>query len=207
MSEKEKGDRNMSTNQETTESTENTETENTGTGTTSPDPGNNDDANESGNPWEKAFPGKTPDDVLKETQDWKQHSREWEKRAKSWKKQVDSASDNTGKVDKLNEKIEETNTRLGQAEAENGMFRDLIALEIETGTRVPISQLADSIAFRDAYMALDRDSDDFADKLQKIVEKRTNRTTGTPLHIEVPAGSGSAGADLYQRMFNKDKEK
>ena len=110
---------------------------------------------EPGNPWEEAFPGKTPDDVLKETQDWKQHSREWEKRAKSWKKQIDNQQDDNDQVEELNAKVRETATRLDEVAAENSMFRDLIALEIESGEPVPISQLADSIAFRDAYMALD----------------------------------------------------
>ena len=194
----------MNTNQENT-NTEHAEDNTPGTANTEETTTN---GNESGNTWEDTFPGKTPEDVLQETQKWKQHAREWEKRSKSWKKQIENANNDTnGEVDELTAKVEETKTRLTQAEAENGMFRDLIALEVEHGTPVPISQLADSIAFRDAYMALDRDADDFADKLQKIVEKRTNRPTGTPHGVEVPSGSGSAGADLYQRMFNKDKEK
>ena len=85
------------------------------------------------------------------------------------------------------------------------MFRDLFALEIEIGTQVPVSQLADSIAFRDAYQALDRDSDTFAEKLKEIVEKRSG-VAYAPRGVEV-TGSTSAGADLYDRMFPNKKEK
>ncbi|ERS57577.1 hypothetical protein HMPREF1261_02250 [Corynebacterium sp. KPL1818] len=158
------------------------------------------------NPWEEAFPGKSPEDVLKETNEWKQHSREWEKRAKSWKKQVDNNSPKEQDFDELNSRVEHTESRLSEAQAENGMFRDLIALEIESGNPVPISQLADSIAFRNAYDALDREADDFADKLQEIVDKRAPKTTaGIQRQVEV-GQEESSGIDLYQRMFNKEKE-
>lgn len=169
-------------------------------------PSTTNEDNTSANPWEEAFPGKSPEDVLKETNEWKQHSREWEKRAKSWKKQVDNNSPKEQDFDELNSRVEHTESRLSEAQAENGMFRDLIALEIESGNPVPISQLADSIAFRNAYDALDREADDFADKLQEIVDKRAPKTT-TGIQRQVEVGQEkSSGIDLYQRMFNKEKE-
>lgn len=190
----------MSDNTPKVEATTEENTENT-----TPNENNTQETPTTANPWEDTFPGKTPEEVLKENQDWKQHSREWEKRAKSWKKQVDNTS-NDEKVDELNNRVETTQSRLNEVEAENGMFRDLIALEIESGSPVPISQLADSIAFRNAYNALDRNSDDFSDKLQEIVGKRAPNTThGAHRQVEV-AAEKSSGIDLYDRMFNKNKE-
>ncbi|OFT64103.1 MULTISPECIES: hypothetical protein [Corynebacterium] len=155
--------------------------------------------------WGDVFPDKTPEEVKSEIQDWKKHSREWEKRAKSWQKKVDDAPDTSDEVEKALAQARDANQRSEAAESELNMFRDLIALEVETGTQVPVSQLADSIAFRDAYRALERDSDDFAAKLQQIVEKRSG-VVHTPRGVEV-TGSGSAGADLYDRMFPNKKEK
>lgn len=190
----------MSDNTPKVEATTEQNTENT-----TPNEENTQETPTPANPWEDTFPGKTPEEVLKENQDWKQHSREWEKRAKSWKKQVDNTS-NDEKVDELNNRVETTQSRLNEVEAENGMFRDLIALEIETGNPVPISQLADSIAFRNAYNALDRSADDFAEKLQEIVGKRAPATTySANRNVEV-AAEKSSGIDLYDRMFNKKKE-
>ncbi|OFT32803.1 hypothetical protein HMPREF3169_09725 [Corynebacterium sp. HMSC08C04] len=167
------------------------------TPTTSPD-----DTSEA---WGDVFPDKTPEEVKSEIQDWKKHSREWEKRAKSWQKKVDDAPDTSDEVEKALNQARDANQRREAAESELNMFRDLFALEIEIGTQVPVSQLADSIAFRDAYQALDRESDDFDKKLKEIVEKRSG-VAYAPRGVEVPGGS-SAGADLYDRMFPKNKEK
>jgi len=186
-------------NQEATQEEATTNDEATTPSTTNED-------NTPANPWEEAFPGKSPGGVRKETSEWKQHAREWEKRAKSWKKQVDNNSPKEQDFDELNSRVEHTESRLSEAQAENGMFRDLIALEIESGNPVPISQLADSIAFRNAYDALDREAADFADKLQEIVDKRAPKTTaGIQRQVEV-GQEKSSGIDLYQRMFNKEKE-
>lgn len=155
--------------------------------------------------WGDVFPDKTPEEVKSEIQDWKKHSREWEKRAKSWQKKVDDAPDTSDEVEKALGQARDADKRLAAAESELSMFRDLFALEIEIGTQVPVSQLADSIAFRDAYQALDRDSDTFAEKLKEIVEKRSG-VIHAPRGVEV-TGSTSAGADLYDRMFPKNKEK
>lgn len=155
--------------------------------------------------WGDVFPDKTPEEVKSEIQDWKKHSREWEKRAKSWQKKVDDVPDTSDEVEKALGQARDADKRLAAAESELNMFRDLFALEIEIGTQVPVSQLADSIAFRDAYQALDRDSDTFAEKLKEIVEKRSG-VAYAPRGVEV-TGSTSAGADLYDRMFPKNKEK
>lgn len=160
---------------------------------------------ETSSAWGDVFPDKTPEEVKAEIQDWKKHSREWEKRAKSWQKKIDDAPDTNGEVESLSTKLGDADKRLEEAESELNMFRDLFALEIETGTQVPVSQLADSIAFRDAYQALERDADDFNDKLKQIVEKRSG-VIHAPRGVEV-TGSTSAGADLYDRMFPKNKEK
>ena len=155
-------------------------------------------------PWDSIFPGKTPEDVKADLQEWKQHSREWEKRAKTWKKQVDTA---TNEDNDMTARVEAIQADLATAQRENLMYRDLIAMEIEHGTPVNISQLADSIAFRDAYKALDRDSDEFADKLKEIVDKRSTHTTRSNHgRVEVGGVTQSAGADLYDRMYNTKKE-
>lgn len=160
---------------------------------------------ETSSEWGDVFPDKTPEEVKSEIQDWKKHSREWEKRAKSWQKKVDDAPDTSDEVEKALGQARDADKRLAAAESELSMFRDLFALEIEIGTQVPVSQLADSIAFRDAYQALDRDSDNFAEKLKEIVEKRSG-VIHTPRGVEV-TGNTSAGADLYDRMFPNKKEK
>ena len=153
--------------------------------------------------WEDVFPGKNPEEIKADLQEWKQHSREWEKRAKTWKKQVDTA---TNEDNDMTARVEAIQADLATAQRENLMYRDLIAMEIEHGTSVNISQLADSIAFRDAYKALDRDSDEFADKLKEIVDKRSTHTTRTHQGRVEVTGTQSAGADLYDRMYNTKKE-
>lgn len=155
--------------------------------------------------WGDVFPDKTPEEVKSEIQDWKKHSREWEKRAKPLQKKADDAPDTSDEVEKALSQARDADKRLATAESELNMFRDLFALEIETGTQVPVSQLADSIAFRDAYQALERDADDFNEKLKQIVEKRSG-VIRTSRGVEVN-GTSSAGADLYDRMFPKNKEK
>lgn len=143
--------------------------------------------------WEETFPGKSPEDVKDELKTWVKHSRDWEKRAKDWKKQLESTP---------SEANNELNVKFNEVQSENLMFRDLIALEIEHGERVPISDLADSIAFRDAYSALDRDDDDFADKLQSIVEKRTVKQSFPSSRKTETYAPDSTGADLYDRLYN-----
>lgn len=189
---------NDTTNQEAT----NEENANTEQGSVDQQPAHNEEgetaASSEDDVWGKAFPDQTPESVKNELQEWKQHSREWEKRAKSWKKQLDSASDSD------NAKADELAVRLDEVEMENVMFRDLIALEIESGVQVPFSDLADSIAFRNAYAALDRDDEGFAEKLQGIVDKRVQRGAPSRLRREVEtSGRGSEGKDLYDRMYNK----
>lgn len=160
---------------------------------------------ETSSEWGDVFPDKTPEEVKSEIQDWKKHSREWEKRAKSLQKKADETPDFDDELKRAMNQAKDADDRLATAQSELNMFRDLFALEIETGTQVPVSQLADSIAFRDAYQALERDADDFNDKLKQIVEKRSG-VIHAPRGVEVP-GSTSAGADLYDRMFPKNKEK
>lgn len=155
--------------------------------------------------WGEAFPDKTPEEVKAEIQDWKKHSREWEKRAKSLQKKADETPDVDDELKRAMNQAKDADERLATAQSELNMFRDLFALEIETGTQVPVSQLADSIAFRDAYQALERDADDFDEKLKQIVEKRSG-VIRTSRGVEVN-GTSSAGADLYDRMFPKNKEK
>lgn len=143
--------------------------------------------------WEEAFPGKSPEDVKDELRTWVKHSRDWEKRAKDWKKQLEATP---------SEANNELNAKFNEVQSENLMFRDLIALEIERGESVPISDLADSIAFRDAYSALDRDDDDFADNLQSIVEKRTVKQSFPSSRKTETNAPDSTGADLYDRLYN-----
>lgn len=163
----------------------------------------NQEGTQGSTPWDSVFPGKTPEDIKADLQEWKQHSREWEKRAKTWKKQVDTA---TNEDNDMNARVEAIQADLATAQRENLMYRDLIAMEIEHGTPVNISHLADSIAFRDAYKALDRDSDEFADKLKEIVDKRSTHTTRSNHGRVEVTGTQSAGADLYDRMYNTKKE-
>ncbi|MGZ7496143.1 hypothetical protein ACXM2N_03480 [Corynebacterium sp. ZY180755] len=160
------------------------------------------------NSWEDAFPGKSPQEVAQQIEEWKSHSREWEKRAKGWKKQTestqtrgDSAVDTTAVENEYKAEIQEYKKQLSAYASENLMFKDLIALEIETGAPVPISSLADSMAFRDAYNMLDREEDDFAEKLKTLVEKRGVKHSRASRVYEV-AAEKSSGIDLYQRMFN-----
>lgn len=154
-------------------------------------------------PWEQQFEGKTPQQVAEEIDHWRKHSREWESRAKASKKELDTMEAKQPDLASANQRAQEAEQQLTQSQSEVAMFRDLIALEVESGAPVPIAALADSIAFRDAYRALDREADDFADKLQQIVERRY-RSAGSQRTFEVNGlQQQSSGNALYEQLFNK----
>ena len=145
---------------------------------------------ESTNEWENIFKGKSPEDVAKDLDEWKKHAREWEKRAKA----------NKGKSDgEAQQKLDHVTTLLHEQATEVNMFRDLVALQFEREVPIAFADIADSIAFRTAYNKLNREADDFTDKLTELVEARSPKRSGTH-HVEVN-GTSNRGADLYDRLF------
>lgn len=155
-------------------------------------PGSSDNADSKGaGEWEETFEGKTPQGVARELEDWKKHARQWEKRAKQNKS--DEAANASG------EELARVTAERDANAREVNMFRDLIGLQFERDTPVAFADLADSIAFREAYGQLDREADDFADKLGELVDARTPKQHSTT-RVEVDGGK-SRGIDLYDRLF------
>ena len=141
--------------------------------------------------WEGTFEGKTPQEVARELEDWKKHARQWEKRAKQNK--PDEANSAAG------EELARVTAERDANAVEVNMFRDLIGLRFERDTPVAFADLADSIAFREAYGKLDRSADDFADRLGELVDARAPKAR-TTTHVEVD-GAANRGVDLYERLF------
>ena len=145
---------------------------------------------DSANEWKNIFKGKSPEDVAKDLEEWKKHAREWEKRAKA----------NKGKSDgEAQQKLDHVTMLLNEQSTEVNMFRDLVALQFEREVPIAFADIADSIAFRTAYNKLNRDAEDFTDKLTELVEARSPKHGGAQ-HVEVN-GTSNRGADLYDRLF------
>ncbi len=154
-------------------------------------------------PWDQQFQGKTPEQVAEEIDHWRKYSREWESRAKASKKELDAMEAKQPDAASAEKRVRQVEQELAQSQSEVAMFRDLIALEVEYGAPVPIATLADSIAFRDAYGALDRGADDFADKLQEIVERRCKSTAGCQSFETGATQQQSSGLALYEQLSKK----